>query len=1176
MLALLLGLASTARAEDVAGPDAAAEEHALRQILGSSVGLREKLAAADLVLARGELADPETTLQAGLALLEAAPRAGAWLILEATDAAFLPDTPLAEARGHLERIRQAGGVADDARAAWAAAALVLGDRTAETRADLLASWPPAPVVRAALDRELRLAVGARAEALGAADPQAVRDLLVSQAAVQTALDDAARDDVARMQQGLDALLALGPRAVEVLVDEVQAAARGEAPGRWPRATRAATALGLIGDRRATPALVAALEAPDGWLQVAAATALGDLGDPAAAPALAHKITYRGDVFRSRDQWDYPGVKETNVSAADWPGIDYYVVDVAAADALIRLGAVRTIPWLIRKRLDPGKANFRIRVLQDAVDSLARAVPEAPVAAYEVDAGLPQKQAAYEGLLAWWETQDAKDELLATRFDAQDAGFRREARRMVERLRGRAIFELQISQETCALLGPAVTPTLLDALGTTANPVYRTEIARALGAVDDPRAIEPLLGLMRERLAVIRATATESLASYLDGRPEVERDLIAALDDPEPSVRVAALRALVAAPLSDAVGRALDAHGLERHKATFGMEDREYARAIRSRGSSRRGPPSGRRSATVSPTSAATCARRGGTCSGAPWRCRRWCTTPSRTPCPRPRRSPDDERRCWTPWGSGGVVKAEPLHLEGLVKRHPGADRPALDDLDLDVEAAHILVLLGTSGAGKTTLLRIVAGLEDADAGRVRVGSSVLSDPRVRVPPPRRGVGLVFQHLELWPHMTVAENIAFGLPGRPRGRAAQTNATVRELAAHVGIEGLLARAPGTLSGGERQRVAIARTLAPEPAVLLYDEPLANLDPVRRVELRRLIRRLGRERKTTLVYVTHDADEAMEVGDEVAVLHRGRIVDRGAPDVLYRAPRSLAGARALGPLSALPGAIEDTRIVTALGRLSYLGTARGPKAWRSSVRSPSAPAASGPEVEVLDARPRGAEWRLLRPHRRRGRLRDQPLPARAGKPRPRRGARPGGPGDGRRNRVKRLDVASLVALLFLLLAACGDKTPPRPRRNRSKPPRRPRTAPARCRPRGYASARRRSAAPATRRSTRSGRRACTARRCPTSCSSTWRSTTTRSASAATLRCRSARWTSTCRSHGSIAGRTRCRVSPATSRATTSPDPRKAWKDRAGPSTTPTSATSSRCASAATTSTTPAPSG
>jgi len=302
-----------------------------------------------------------------------------------------------------------------------------------------------------------------------------------------------------------------------------------------------------------------------------------------------------------------------------------------------------------------------------------------------------------------------------------------------------------------------------------------------------------------------------------------------------------------------------------------------------------------------------------------------------------------------------------LLLEGLERRFPGASRPALDGLDLDVEAGTILVLLGRSGAGKTTLLRIVAGLDEADAGRVVVGERVLSDPRVRVPPERRGVGLVFQHLELWPHMTVAENIAFGLPGRPRGRAARWDPVVTDLAERVGVDALLERSPSSLSGGERQRVAIARALAPAPAIMLYDEPLANLDPDRRAQLRRLIRSLCRDGGTTLVYVTHDADEAMEMGDEVAVLHRGRVVDRGPPDALYRTPTTLAGARALGPLTVLPGRVDAGWVETALGRIEVQGSASDGAAL--ALLRPEAVEVGGqaPAV-VLEARPHADAWRF----------------------------------------------------------------------------------------------------------------------------------------------------------------------------------------------------------------------
>jgi len=301
-----------------------------------------------------------------------------------------------------------------------------------------------------------------------------------------------------------------------------------------------------------------------------------------------------------------------------------------------------------------------------------------------------------------------------------------------------------------------------------------------------------------------------------------------------------------------------------------------------------------------------------------------------------------------------------LRVRGVHKRFAGASGPALADVTLSVGPGCAIALLGASGAGKTTLLRVVAGLEVADAGTVEVGETVLSDPRIRVPPERRGVGLVFQHLELWPHMTVAENLAFGLPGRPRGRAAARHAAVLALATRVGVEHLLSRSPATLSGGERQRVAIARTLAPEPAVILYDEPLANLDPERRRDLRVLIREVCRERGAALVYVTHDAEDAMTVGDEVLVLDLGLVVDRGPPDALYRAPSSLAGARALGPMTALPGTAGDGWVDTALGRLTTVASCGcGPVL---AVLRPEAVEihADGTAATVVDVHPRGGRW------------------------------------------------------------------------------------------------------------------------------------------------------------------------------------------------------------------------
>lgn len=323
-----------------------------------------------------------------------------------------------------------------------------------------------------------------------------------------------------------------------------------------------------------------------------------------------------------------------------------------------------------------------------------------------------------------------------------------------------------------------------------------------------------------------------------------------------------------------------------------------------------------------------------------------------------------------------------LSLRGVTRMH--GRRIVLQAVDLDVPGGTSLVLLGSSGAGKTTLLRIVAGLDEAGAGSVQLGDRVLSDPRIRVAPEERRIGMVFQALELWPQMTVAEHIAFGLPGRPKGRAARRHPEVRALAEQVGLpDELLRRKPATLSGGEQQRTAIARTLAAKPDVVLYDEPLANLDPDRRRALRALIRRLAREHGTTLVYVTHDPEEALEIGDEIAVMASGRIVERGTPEMLYARPRSLAGARALGPVTVLPGTSEGGRVRTALGEHVVPNDAPAAGACRVLWRPEALVAvdADGVEVEVEDAVARGADWGFtarLDGHALHGRATERPEP------------------------------------------------------------------------------------------------------------------------------------------------------------------------------------------------------
>jgi iron(III) transport system ATP-binding protein len=306
------------------------------------------------------------------------------------------------------------------------------------------------------------------------------------------------------------------------------------------------------------------------------------------------------------------------------------------------------------------------------------------------------------------------------------------------------------------------------------------------------------------------------------------------------------------------------------------------------------------------------------------------------------------------------VSAPGLGVEGLAKRHPGAARPLFEGLSLAVPPGRVLALLGESGSGKTTLLRIVAGLDVADRGRVSLGGRTLSDPAPRVPPESRGLGMVFQHLELWPHMTVAENVAFGLPGRPRGRRAAAHPDVRRLAAETGLpEEMLSRTPASLSGGERQRVAIARTLAARPEAILSDEPLANLDPSRRGELRDLLRDVARRHGVAMLHVTHDAEEAMDLGDEVAVLAGGRIAECRRPADLYRAPRSLATARALGPVSALPAERREGAVWTALGPVAPVETPPDGPAL-ALLRPEALEVTDGEGAVVVDARPHGPAW------------------------------------------------------------------------------------------------------------------------------------------------------------------------------------------------------------------------
>lgn len=230
-----------------------------------------------------------------------------------------------------------------------------------------------------------------------------------------------------------------------------------------------------------------------------------------------------------------------------------------------------------------------------------------------------------------------------------------------------------------------------------------------------------------------------------------------------------------------------------------------------------------------------------------------------------------------------------LVLDGLSKRFEGrketTDTPALKKLDLEVEDGELLVLVGPSGCGKSTALRLIAGLEQPTEGRVLLDGKDL----VEVPPHARDVAMVFQGYALYPHLTVAQNISFPLEMRKVSRA-ERERRVREVAATVGLEGKLDRLPSELSGGERQRVAMGRAIVRRPKIFLFDEPLSNLDAKLRSELRselvQLVRRLG----VTAIYVTHDQGEAMTMGDRIAVLRAGELMQLAAPRTIYERPEN----------------------------------------------------------------------------------------------------------------------------------------------------------------------------------------------------------------------------------------------------------------------------------------------
>ncbi len=264
--------------------------------------------------------------------------------------------------------------------------------------------------------------------------------------------------------------------------------------------------------------------------------------------------------------------------------------------------------------------------------------------------------------------------------------------------------------------------------------------------------------------------------------------------------------------------------------------------------------------------------------------------------------------------------AASLVVENL--RQVYGTRVAVDNVSWSAEPGQTVCLLGHSGCGKTTLLRLIAGIEVPSAGRVLFDHQEISGPQAFVPPEQRRVGLVFQDYALFPHLSVLENVMFGLR-----KHAANEALARAALKRVGLAGHAGHYPHTLSGGEQQRVALARALAPQPRVLLMDEPFSNLDRRLRDQVREDTMALLREAGTTAVVVTHDPEEALRIADRIVLMRAGRVEQSGTPQELYRHPASLFAARFFCDLNEISGVCRSGSVETALGRFPAANLAEG---------------------------------------------------------------------------------------------------------------------------------------------------------------------------------------------------------------------------------------------------------
>lgn len=298
---------------------------------------------------------------------------------------------------------------------------------------------------------------------------------------------------------------------------------------------------------------------------------------------------------------------------------------------------------------------------------------------------------------------------------------------------------------------------------------------------------------------------------------------------------------------------------------------------------------------------------------------------------------------------------------------------ALDDVSLTAPEGKVLALLGPSGSGKSTILRLIAGLEAPDAGEIAIGSETVSAPGRVTPTEQRRVGMVFQDFSLFPHLNAGANVAFGLDKLSR---AERDAQALHWLDRVGLKHRAGAYPHELSGGEQQRVALARALAPKPRAVLLDEPFSSLDPVQRAALRDATLATLAEARTTTIFVTHDADDALQVADRLAILKSGRLLQEAAPREAYDAPASIDAAAALGPINVFDGVSENGAVATPFGAVRS-NLANGAKA-RTAIRLDAVTLSPGSLARVIDVRPHGAHdlvrieaqgvvWRALVPAR-----------------------------------------------------------------------------------------------------------------------------------------------------------------------------------------------------------------